>query len=415
MHTAQALFNQGTLFPVIHASALHGLGVESILEAMVTWLEMPQITCEGNLSARVYKINHLENGHRLCYTRIFKGVLALRMAYPLNHETETLKVANLFRLDGAKLVACSHAVAGEVVVLMDRHLKIESIIGEPPAHLPKLSIATPTLKATVRALDLGQRRAICEALDILTDEDPFLDYAIHPVTERIEVKLFGTVQSEIIQALLRTRFDIDTVIEPPKTIYKERPKAPSAACIYMYKGGNHLPATVGIEIEPLPEGSGFVYTSQVSLGDLMKPFQNAVEEGIETGLRQGLKGWAVTDIHVKFVISEYNSVDSTPADYRKLAPEVLKQALMLSDTECLEPIMAFELEVPQYAIGRALSDVLKMRGRFDEPSLEGDTMRLTGYLPLETSKDYITELSDYTEGKGMIRTTFYRYEHCADF
>ncbi len=412
--TAQALFNQGKLFPVLHASALHGLGVESILEAMVTWLDMPQIACEGDLSARVYKINHLENGHRLCYTRIFKGGLMLRKAYPLKQETEMLKVSNLFKLDGAKLVACGEAVAGEVVVLMDRHLKIESIIGEPPAHLPKLSIATPTLKATVRASDLGQRRAICEALDILTDEDPFLDYAIHPVTELIEVKLFGTVQSEIIEALLRTRFDIDTVIEPPKTIYKERPKAPSAACIYMYKDGNHLPATVGIEIEPLPEGSGFVYTSGVSLGDLMKPFQNAVEEGIETGLRQGLKGWAVTDIHVKFVISEYNSVDSTPADYRKLAPEVLKQALQLSDTECLEPIMSFELEVPQYAIGRAISDVLRMRGRFDEPTVDGDTMRLTGYLPLETSKDYIVELSDYTEGKGMIRTTFYRYELCTD-
>ena len=157
-----------------------------------------------------------------------------------------------------------------------------------------------------------------------------------------------------------------------------------------------------------------MYTSGVSLGDLMKPFQNAVKEGIETGLRQGLKGWAVTDIHVKFVISEYNSVESTPADYRKLAPEVLKQALRLSDTECLEPIMSFELEVPQYAIGRALSDVMRMRGHFDEPTLEGDVMRLSGYLPLETSKEYITELSDYTEGKGMIRTTFYRYEKCMD-
>lgn len=407
---AQALFNQSTLFPVLHASALHGLGIKAVLEAMITWLEMPQIACEGDLSARVYKINHLANGHRLCYTRIFKGNLMLRKAYPLNQETEMLKVSNLFKLDGAKLVACHEANAGEVVVLMDRHLRVETIIGAPPAHLPMLSIATPTLKATVKASDLGQRRAICEALDILTDEDPFLDYAIHPVTELIEIKLFGTVQSEIIEALLRTRFDIDTVIEPPKTIYKERPIASSAACIYMYKDGNHLPATVGIEIEPLPEGSGFMYTSQVSLGDLMKSFQNAVEEGIAIGLRQGLKGWAVTDIHVKFVFSEYNSVDSTPADFRKLAPEVLKQALTLSDTECLEPIMAFDLMVPQYAIGRAISDVLRMRGRIGEPTLEGDMMCLSGYLPLETSKDYLTELNDYTEGKGMIRTTFYRYE-----
>lgn len=412
--TAKTLFTQGTLFPVLHASALHGLGVEAILEAMTSWLEMPDIPCEGELSARVYKINHLANGHRLCYTRIFKGGLMLRKAYPIHQDTEHLKVSNLFKLEGAKMVACHEAVAGEVVVLMDRQLKVESILGEPPAHLPKLSIATPTLKATVRASDLGQRRAICEALDILTDEDPFLDYAIHPVSELIEVKLFGSVQSEIIEALLRTRFDIDTVIEPPKTIYKERPIAPSAACKYMYKDGNMLHATVGIEIEPLPDGSGFVYTTLVSYGDLMKPFQNAVEEGIEMGLRQGLKGWAVTDIHVKFVISEFNSVDSTPSDYRKLAPEVLKEALLKSDTECLEPIMAFELLVPQYAIGRALSDVLRMRGRFEEPELEGEYMRLTGYVPLETSKNYLTELNDYTEGKGMFRTTFFRYEQCSD-
>lgn len=412
--TAKALFTQCTLFPVLHASALHGLGIESLLETMISWLEMPEITCEGDLSARVYKVNHLDNGHRLCFARIFKGSILFKKAYPIYQETECLKVSNLFKLEGAKCVPCHEAVAGEVVVLMDRHLKVESILGEPPAHLPKLSIATPALKATVRASDLAQRRVICEALDVLTDEDPFLDYSIHHITEHIEVKLFGTVQSEIIEALLRSRFDIDTVIEPPMTIYKERPAKPSAACRYMYKEGNMLHATVGIEIEPLPEGSGFVYTSCVSFGDLMKPFQNAVEEGIQMGLREGLKGWSLTDIHVKFVISEYNSVDSTPADYRKLAPEVLKDALLKSDTVCLEPIMSFELTVPQYAIGRALADILKMRGRFDDPELEGDIMCISGYVPLETSKNYLTELNDYTEGKGVFRTTFFRYEQCSD-
>lgn len=83
---------------------------------------------------------------------------------------------------------------------------------------------------------------------------------------------------------------------------------------------------------------GFVYESKVSLGDLKKTFQNGVYDGIKKGIQLGPKGWPLTDLKVSFIFSEYDSVNSTPSDFRNLAPEVIQSALELSGTQLLEPL-----------------------------------------------------------------------------
>jgi len=403
----QKCIEKAELFPILHGAALHGLGIDALLQTIQTCFE-PVIS--ESLSARVYKVDRDEHGARRCFARIFGGSLKLRESYPLFDCDTSFKVRKMALLNGASPIPTDYAVAGDIVLLYTDELVTESVIGDARLQRKPFQLATPTLKATVAYCNLAERRMICEALDQLTDEDPFLDYGIHPVTEAIEIKLFGVVQKEIIETLLKQRFKIETVIEEPSTLYKERPVAKSSACLYMYQDGNLLPATVGIEIEPMEVGSGFEYENKVSFGDLKRPFQNAVLEGVEKGLANGLRGWELTDLRVRFVYSEFDSVNSTPSDYRKLAPEVVRMALEKSGTELLEPVLNYEINLPQYAVGRAISDVLKMRGTVDEPFIEGEFAILKGAIPVETSKSYHSELADYTEGKGSFITHFNGYQ-----
>lgn len=396
------LIRNAEIFPILHGVALHGIGMDTLLDSIASWFET---SMSSDLYARVYKVDRDERGQRRCFTRLFGGEIKLRETYPISGTERHVKILNLSLLKGAKPKPVDVVSEGDIAIIYSDQLNIEDIIGTPSKLREDYSISTPTLKATVEAPDLAIRKDILNALTILTDEDPFLGFSIHPETEEIVVTLFGLVQKEILEATLRYRFDIDTVIKKPDIIYLETPSKESEAVLRMYKD-HFLPATVGLKIRPLPIGSGVRYVTNVSFGDLKKPFQNAVEEGVLFGLKSGPLGNVVTDLEVSFDYSEFNSVDSTPSDFRKTAELVVVMALKIAETTLLEPILDYEVTVPVYAVGRVIADMIKMKGSVSTPEIEGEFSYLYGEVPARTSNLYATELADYTEGKGELSMRF---------
>ncbi|MDN8983349.1 tetracycline resistance ribosomal protection protein, partial [Staphylococcus aureus] len=83
-----------------------------------------------------------------------------------------------------------------------------------------------------------------------TEEDPFLDCEINGDTGEIILKLFGNIQMEIIESLLKNRYKIDDKFGELKTIYKERPKRNSKAVIHIEVPPNPYWASIGLSIEP---------------------------------------------------------------------------------------------------------------------------------------------------------------------
>ncbi len=412
---AKIAYRASRCFPVLYGTALHDIGVDPLMNLTAEWVgELTRTENEEavqRLSGLVYKVDRDSRGNRRCFVRLYTGQLVLRQSYPVVGQEEAYKILRIATLKGAEPVNCEGAFAGDIAIVYDsERLHIGDWLGTVTQGKLSSHLAVPTLKAVVPSKDLAERKQILQAMNQLVDEDPFLDFNIHPITEAIEVKIFGTVQREILEHMLRERFDITTRIEEPATLYKERPKMEGHALMEMYKDGNFHHATVGLNVAPLPLGSGFQYETQVSFGDLQKTFQNGVQDGVEAAVRIGPQGWELTDLKVTFVQSAFNSVDSTPADFRRVAPEVLRRAIEQCGTELLEPMLAFEMHLPSYAIGRAVSDVLKMRGRLEDPVCSGDFALLKGVLPVETSKNYLSELADYTEGKGVLNMYFAGYE-----
>ena len=71
----------------------------------------------------------------------------------------------------------------------------------------------------------------------------------------------------------------------------------------------------------------------------------------------------------------------------------------------LEPVYEYRLEVPAEKVGRALSDIPKMYGTISGPETDGDMSILTGSCPVVTMRDYQTEVTAYTSGKGRLSCT----------
>ena len=212
----------------------------------------------------------------------------------------------------------------------------------------------------------------------------------------------GLTQKEIIQTLLEERFSVKTHFDEIKTIYKERPKKKVNKIIHIEVPPNPYWASIGLTLEPLPIGSGVQIESEISFGYLNHSFQNAVFEGIRMSCQSGLHGWEVTDLKVTFTYALYYSPISTPADFRQLSPYVFRLALQQSGVDILEPMLYFELQIPQVASSKAITDLQKMMSEIKGISCNNEWCLIEGKVPLNTSKDYASEVSSYTKGLGTF-------------
>jgi ribosomal protection tetracycline resistance protein len=233
-------------------------------------------------------------------------------------------------------------------------------------------------------------------------EDPSLSFSINSYSDELEISLYGLTQKEIIQTLLEERFSVKVHFDEIKTIYKERPIKKVNKIIQIEVPPNPYWATIGLTLEPLPLGTGLQIESDISYGYLNHSFQNAVFEGIRMSCQSGLHGWEVTDLKVTFTQAEYYSPVSTPADFRQLTPYVFRLALQQSGVDILEPMLYFELQIPQAASSKAITDLQKMMSEIEDISCNNEWCHIKGKVPLNTSKDYASEVSSYTKGLGIL-------------
>lgn len=403
--------SNGIIYPIFHGSALQEIGIRELLRGIETYLPDNSQNYNEDLSALIYKMDRDENFQKKIYIRMFQGKLNIRDVVEVFNKDGVIKIKKLESIKNGKIVEVSTIKAGDIGILSSiEGVKIGDIIGTHSDLLKQVSIAIPTLKTTILPINSADRMQLIKALYILMEEDPFLSFQINPHTEEINVHLFGEVQMEVIKSMIKERFLIDIELTETMTLYKERPKHVGTAAIAMGEHLNPFRASIELSVEPVPIGSGLVYESQISYGYLTKPFQTAVFESVKSALNKGVFQREITDIKVCFTRAYYDSVTSTPSDFRDLAPFVLMEAVLKAETELLEPVMNYELIIPQEVSGRAMADLSQMRATFSESYIKNNEMIIRGRIPVETSKLYPVSLASYTGGRGVFDSKFCGYQ-----
>ncbi|MCL2406082.1 MAG: TetM/TetW/TetO/TetS family tetracycline resistance ribosomal protection protein [Defluviitaleaceae bacterium] len=396
--------NCGNLYPVFFGSALYGIGVENLLDSLPRYLPIASADNDSQLEATVFKVDN-SGKERLVYVRLYSGSISIRKL--VNYRGKTKKIARLAALVDGKLVPANTIESGDIAVLYLKDLMVGDMLGEGNAPTRSIRLGQPTINVEVVPVNQDERRALYDALVLMADEDPLLGLsAEHSLT----VRLFGEVQMEILQEILAERYAIATTLTTARTIYMETPTQPASAKILF--GRTFFRAGVGISIKPLPRGSGVIYESAVSLGELEKSFQTAVEEAVYSTCQNGLYGWEITDIQVVFDYSDYDSVTSTPASYRDLVPLVMMNALKDANVTLLEPIMDFELNVPDTSLPKAMYDLQLMNAYgYNTSAIHSDIISITGHIPADTCRGYGAKVGSYTEGRGNFITKFHGYSN----
>jgi ribosomal protection tetracycline resistance protein len=419
---------QALVHPVFFGSALTGAGVDSLRSGIAELLPAAEGDDDGPVSGTVFKIERGASGEKIAYVRMFSGTVRTRDRLRFGDELEG-KVTAIRVFDRGLDEQRAGVSAGEIGKLWGlAEIRIGDRVGEVRAAATRQQFAPPTLEAVVVPRDPDDKGALRVALSQLAEQDPLIDVRQDDARQEISVSLYGEVQKEVIQATLADDFGLEVGFRETTTICVERPAATGEAIEILQDDANPFSATVGLRVEPAVPGSGVDLRLDVDhrfiplhIFKTAESFGEAMTQYVRETLLEGRFGWQVTDCAVTLTDCGYYASDgmgkpsggttrTVAADFRKLTPMVLMQALERAGTVVCEPVLRARLELPAAAIGSALAVLARLGGVAQAPSLEGELATIDALLPAAWAPDLQRELPALTAGEGVLETAFGGYQ-----
>lgn len=409
------LVHECKLYPVLLGSAKKSLGVKELLDALIHYLPGPKVNESKGLSALVYKITHEKTMGQIAHVKVFSGEIKNREVIKNASQNIEEKVTQVRKLISNKFEDIGEVKAGDIAGICGlQQAKVGDVLGEFSDTLPDdISLRTPLLTVQVKAENDKDYPSLAEALQELSKEDPSLDFEWLREDKELHVKIMGWIQIEVLEKIIENRFGIKAKFDDPTVIYKETP-AKTGEGFVQYWMPKPCWAIMKFLIEPGERGSGVVYVSKISVDNVHQKYQNEVERTIPNALKQGIKGWEVTDLKITLIDGEDHQVHSNPGDFVVATPMGIMNGLVNTGTTLLEPLISFKISATEDLLGAITSDITQMRGTFESPEMENGKFILSGILPVATSLDFPVRLSSRSRGKAKISTKFYGYQECAN-
>lgn len=221
----------------------------------------------------------------------------------------------------------------------------------------------------------------------------------------------GEVQTEVLKTMFKERHGIDIEFGQGSIVYLETVKRTSEG-VGHYEPLRHY-SEVHLLLEPLERGAGLVFESAAD-NDVLKPHWQALilSHLAEKRHRGVLTGSYITDMKITVLTGKDHVKHTEPGDFRQSVYRAVRHGLMRNESILLEPFYDFTLTVPSANAGRAMADIQRMYGSFDEPVTEGEYTVITGRGPVSEMNGYNSEVISYTRGEGRFFAKAGGYEVC---
>ncbi len=411
-----ALIESRKLFPCFFGSALHGDGVEALLDAISVYAPVPAYG--ETFGARVFKITRDAQGGRLTHVRVTGGRLQVKQIITSAGKKESAgaaaddgeKIDQIRLYSGEKYAAVQEAEAGSICALLGpEHTFCGQGLGaEQETIWPVLE---PVMTYRVNPPEGCDIHDMYSKLCKLEEEEPQLHLVRQEHSGEIHVRLMGEVQIEILRKMIQERFGMEVDFDEGSVLYKET-ITDVAEGVGHFEPLRHY-AEVHLILEPGERGSGLTFRSLCSEDKLDRNWQRLILTHLEEKTHLGvLTGSPITDMQITLAAGKSHVKHTEGGDFRQATYRALRQGLCRAGSVLLEPVYEFRMELPASLIGRAMTDVQAMSGRFDAPETFGEEAHLTGTVPVSEFGGYQTKMLSYSGGKGRLFTRLKGYEPC---
>ena len=439
----------GSFFPVIPVCSGTGVGTVELLEVAARGFPSPpehalpevynphgvaraDLACDpaGPLLAEVVKTTSDPYVGRVSLVRVFSGTVrpdttvhvsghfsAFFEANTHADHDEDERVGTLSFPLGKQQRPAQQVIAGDICAIgrLSRAETGDTLSDKAdPLLLKPWTMPAPLLPVAIQARAKTDEDKLSVGLQRLAAEDPTLRIEQNPQTHQIVLWCMGEAHAGVVLDALANRYGVNVDTIDVRIPLRETFGGPSKGHGRHVKqsGGHGQYAVCDIEVEPLPQGSGFEFVDRVVGGAVPRQFIPSVEKGVRAQMDKGVHaGYPVVDIRVTLVDGKAHSVDSSDMAFQMAGGLALREAAAATRINLLEPVDLVTVRVPDEFVGAVLGDLSARRGHVlgTEQADESHTV-INAEVPQVALTRYAIDLRSLTHGAATFTRMFARYE-----
>ncbi|MEO8328954.1 MAG: elongation factor G-like protein EF-G2, partial [Candidatus Nanopelagicales bacterium] len=437
---------RGSFYPVIPVAATVGLGVFELLELMTAGFPSPvehavppvttpsgdpkgPLTADPNgpLVAEVVKTVSDPYVGRVSLVRVFSGTLRPDTVVHVSghglvgrgHDDHDIdeKVGAVSSPLGKLQRAMPKAVAGDICAVAKlTHAETGDTLSDKdqPLLMQPWQMPEPLLPVAIVARSKADEDKLSQGLARLVAEDPTMRLEQNPETHQLVIWAMGEAHVDVLLDRLANRYGVAVDPEPLKIALRETLMAPAKGHGRHVKqsGGHGQFAVCDVEVEPLPQGSGFEFVDKVVGGSVPRQFIPSVEKGLRAQMNRGVvAGYPVVDLRVTLTDGKAHSVDSSDMAFQMAGGLALRDAAQQSGVSMLEPVDELGVLVDDAFVGSVMGDLSARRGHVvgTEPIGNGRTL-VRAYVPQWEINRYAIDLRSLSHGTGSFTRKYRRHD-----
>ncbi|MGZ4970847.1 MAG: elongation factor G [Methylobacter sp.] len=439
--TIKRCIRKGTInldfFPTYCGSSFKNKGVQLVLDAVIDYLPsptevkpQPEVDLEGNptgnfaivdadkpLRALAFKIMDDRFG-ALTFLRIYSGKLEKGTSVLNTFTGKTERIGRIVEMHADTRNELDSAQAGDIVAVLGmKNVQTGHTLCDPkfPATLEPMVFPDPVISLAITPKDKGASEKMGIALGKMIQEDPSFHVETDEDSGETILKGMGELHLDIKVDILKRTHGVDVIVGKPQVAYRET-ITKSVEDEYTHKkqsGGSGQYGKINYIIEPGEPGSGFVFESAVTGGNVPREYWPAVEKGFKSMLDKGvLAGFPCLDFKVILTDGAFHAVDSSAIAFEIAAKAAFRQSIPKAGPQLIEPIMKVDTFTPADHVGDVIGDLNRRRGMIKSQDAGVTGVRIKSDVPLSEMFGYIGDLRTMTSGRGQFSMEFSHYLPC---
>lgn len=426
--------------PVLCGSALHGQGVQPILDAVAAYLPNPTdvppvegvepkpkgkgkaheaAVAAGERGKKiirkpdpaepfcglVFKVQPYKTGD-LSWVRIYSGTLEPNSRVLNTTRDKKENVAQLWRIHASKKdEQLELARAGDIVGIIGLR---DSITGDTlcdtrdPILLASIEFPETVISMAIEAESTDDRKKLADTLAMLRKQDPTFRAEESSETGQTLISGMGELHLEVIQHRLQRDYKLNVKVHKPRVSYREtvaRPAEVIGECSRVIQGEHHA-AKVRLKLEPFEKGIGAVTVTNSLSHELPSEMLSIVLEELESaGQGGGLLGFPLMRLKVTVLGGEVGETGPSEIAFRTATNHAFDLALRAAGLVLLEPIMKLEISTPDEHVGDLVSDLQQRRAIIHSTESRGTATVLHAEAPLANLFGYSSAMRSLSQGR----------------
>jgi elongation factor G len=426
--------------PVLCGSALHGIGVQPVLDAVEYYLpsplDVPPVEGESiadkkkaptklkrapkssePFSALVFKVLPAKTGD-IHWVRVYSGTLKSnsRVLNPGKDAKEN--VAQLWHIHATKKEEQTDSVeAGDIVGIIGLRT---SITGDTlcdtrePILLETIKFPETVISMAIEPESTTERKKLHDTLEMLKRQDPTLSVQSSETGQTL-ISGMGELHLEIQKNRLLRDYNLNVRFHKPQVSYREsvgRAVEVTGECHRMI-AGQQLFAKLRIRVEPVSQSAVPVMILNTCPPDALPPelLAAALEELKACGEGGGrIAGFPLMKLKVTVLGAEYNAEQTDERATKIAAADAFEKGLEQGGKVLLEPIMKVDIVTPDEYLGDFVGDLQQRRATIVKTEHRGKMTAIEAHVPLKELFGYSSAMRSLSQGRASASMEPLKYE-----